>query len=87
MIVDSKTMFSEDGSYVVFSNSILGTDKYGEYTFILHLEGTPKQIYRLWKQHRPNIKGRVLYCIKDIDFFKKHSREIEEDLYEYTGNY
>lgn len=85
MIVDSKTMFSKDGSYVVFSNTILHTDKFGPYTFIVHMEGTPKQLFRLWKEHRDEIQGRLLYCIKDKDFFKNHSTEIEEDLYEYTA--
>lgn len=84
MITSSKTLFSEDGSYIVISHSILPKE-YGLYTFIIHFEGTPKQLYKLWKEHREHIFGRVLYCIKELDFFKNHSREIEEGLYEYVG--
>lgn len=82
MIVDSRLMYSDDGSYIVFSKEYMEG-----FTFIVHVEGTPKALYRLWKENRDELEGRILYCIKDKDFFSGHSVEIEEGLYEYIGEF
>jgi hypothetical protein len=81
MVVDAKIMYGEDGSYCCFSYDFMPGA-----TFIAHIEGTPKKLYRLWRKHRGLFKGRILYCIKDKDYFSGHSRMIEDGLYEYIGN-
>jgi len=48
------------------------------------MEGTPKVLYREWMRHKDEVlKGRILYSIKDKDYFKNTSEEIQEGLYEY----
>jgi hypothetical protein len=49
------------------------------------MEGIPKGLLRLFKEHRKLFSDRILYCIKDTNFFINHCKEIEEGLYEYTG--
>ena len=84
MIADSKLVYGEDGSYIIFVPNFLDVEEYGEHTFIAHMEGTPKVLYREWMRHKDEVlKGRILYGIKDKDYFQNNSIEIEEGLYEY----
>jgi len=83
MIADSKLVYGEDGSYIIFVPNFLDVEEYGEHTFIAHMEGTPKVLFREWMRHKDIIKGRVFYSIKEQDFFQNNSIEIEEGLYEY----
>ena len=85
MVVESKTLYTEDGSYIVISYDMI--EGYDEHTFIIHMAGAQKSLYRLWKEHRDLIRGRVLFCADFGNKFKKHSVEIEEDLFEYIGDF
>jgi hypothetical protein len=84
MKANSTVIYDEAGSYMVISDTIL-PEPYTNYTFIVYMEGIPKGLLRLFKEHRKLFSDRILYCIKDTNFFINHCKEIEEGLYEYTG--
>lgn len=87
MVVDGRVIYDEnEGSYGVLSNSVVDEALFGKNTFICHLEGNPKVIYRLFKQHSNEIQGDLLFCYQDKNFFSNHSEEIAPGLWKYTGD-
>lgn len=84
MIHDAKVIYSEDGSYMVIARDFIRTDIYGPNIFIVHMEGTPKQLYKLGKEHYDELhKDRIFFCIKDKNYFGNHCEEILPGLFEY----
>lgn len=87
MIHESKVVYGEDGSYIVFANNFLDTEKFGENTFIVHMEGTPKVLFKEWMRHKEEfLIGRIFFCTQFGNFFKNHSEEILPGVWEYTGD-
>lgn len=86
MVTKGEIIFDTKGSYMVISKDILPST-YTDYTFIAHMEGNPKGLARLWKEHKDVFSGHIYFCTKEINFFSNHYKEVEEGLYEYTGSY
>lgn len=84
MITEGYIIYDAEGSYMVISNSIL-PESFGPCTFIAHMEGSPKVLFRLVQENKDKMKGKILFCTKDINYFTNHCKEIQEGLYEFTG--
>jgi hypothetical protein len=84
MTANSTIIYGEDNSFFVVSNDILDSSEYGVNTFIVHTQGNPKSLYRLYKEHKDMFKGRILFTYDITNFIKNNSVKVEEGLYEYT---
>lgn len=85
MIADSKLIYASDGSYLVVVKNFYKDVVDFDHLFIAHMEGSLKSLYRLIPQHKDVFNGRILFCIKDMNYFGSNSSEIMEGLYEYHG--
>lgn len=81
------TLYADGMSYFVIADAqdVLGI--VGHY--IIHMEGTPTKLYKLWLNHKEEININNLYfMMKDDKFFKNHSEELKgyDGVYKYIGS-
>ena len=74
----------EDSSYLSVTDAkFLGGDYKGRY--IVHAEGNPRVIYKLWKRYESDIsQGQdVYFMLKKLQYFRNHCIEVAPGLYKY----
>ncbi|AIA83158.1 hypothetical protein AV947_gp43 [Podophage Lau218] len=81
------TLYADGENYFVVANSydIVGIDG----SYIIHLEGNPKKLYKLWIKYKKEIDIKNLYFMKiKGDYFKNHSEAVAgcDGLYKYIGS-
>jgi hypothetical protein len=78
-------MSPEDLSYISVADAqILGDEYIGK--FIVHAEGNPRVIYKLWQEFYEEISPdntEVYFSLKNKDYFKNHCAEVIPGLYKY----
>lgn len=80
-------VFSEGNSYMVFIEVIL-EGRLASY--LLHCEGNPRVLYRIFKECKGFLHPDKYFMLKDEKFFRNHCVEYSRDdsgdiIYKYTG--
>lgn len=75
----------DDLSYISVSDArILGEEYEGK--FIVHAEGNPRVIFKIWQQYYDEISPDgtdVFFSLKQWHYFRNHSEEVMPGLYKY----
>ena len=74
----------EDLTYLSVTDAkVLGEEYEGR--FVLHAEGNPRVVYKLWKQYEDEISQGmdVYFSLKKMEYFRNHCEEVMPGLYKY----
>lgn len=77
MKLEADLYYKED-SYLVVVDAIGVVGKPGRY--VAHVEGCPKTLYRLYKEHKEEItpfNKPTYFMVKSLKYFKNHSEPVK----------
>lgn len=80
-------VFAEGKTFIVFIDCIIDNKLA---SFVLHTEGNPRVILKLYLENKHKLHSDIYYMLKNDSIFKNHSELVYEEsgekIYKYIGD-